>query len=332
MDSFFWPLVEELLQLMRGVSAFEHRNMRQFALRAYLIAVFGDMPAIAKLMRMKGHNGFSPCRACKILGVRDTTRERSPYYAPLHRRNRESYDPLNLPQRSHEEFIRQAIAVEESPTDAEHERRSKASGINGVPLLAKLSSLSFPDSFPHDLMHLIENIIPMLVNHWTGNFKGLDSGSEEYIFPPSIADAIGEACAKSGATIPSSFGARVPNIIKDRYRCTAETWFLFTTFLGPVLLHNRFSRQCYYDHFVQLVGIIIKCLKFELSSVEIDEIETGLAVWVQTYEKCVQFRSISQHIQYNYHLGSTISTKSRDCAHAHFLFMHYCIFPMTCEI
>ncbi|KAJ6459013.1 hypothetical protein C8R45DRAFT_913204 [Mycena sanguinolenta] len=134
-------------------------------------------------------------------------------------------------------------------------------------------------------MHLIENIIPMLVDHWTGNFKNLDSGCEEYDLPPSVADAIGEACAKSGATMPSSFGARVPNIIKDRYQCTAETWFLFTTFLGPVLLHNRFSRRRYYDHFVQLVGIIIKCLKFELSSAEIDEIEIACADWVQKYEK-----------------------------------------------
>jgi hypothetical protein len=296
MDSFFWPLVEELLKLMRGVSAFDHRNMRQFALRAYLIALFGDMPAIAKLMRMKGHNGISPCRACRILGIRDTTRTRSPYYTPLHRSDGESYDPLHLPRRSHEQFIRQAINVEESPNDAEHDRRSKACGINGVPLLARLSSLSFPDSFPHDLMHLVENIIPMLINHWTGNFKNLDSGCEDYDLPPSVADAIGEACAKSGATMPSSFGARVPNIIHDRYQCTAETWFLFTTFLGPVLLHNRFSRRCYYDHFVQLVSIIIKCLKFELSLAEIDEIEIACADWVQKYEKYAQLLS-SQFIQ-----------------------------------
>jgi hypothetical protein len=119
------------------------------------------------------------------------------------------------------------------------------------------------------------------------NFKGLDAGSEDYKLPPSMADALGEACAKSGSTMPSSFGAHVPNIIKDRYQCTAESWFLFTTFLAPVLLHNRFSRKCYYDHFVPLVVILNKCLQFKLSVAEIDEIETELVDWVKEYEQCI---------------------------------------------
>lgn len=148
----FWPLVEELLRLMRGVTAFDHRNMPQFVLRAYMIALFGDMPAIAKLMRMKGHSGICPCRACRIPAIRDTTRERSTaHYALLHRNHGESYHPLNLP----------------------------------------LSSLSLPSSFPHDLVLIIENIVPALINHWTGNFKDLDTGSHE--LPRSVADTIGEA-------------------------------------------------------------------------------------------------------------------------------------------
>ncbi|KAJ7115669.1 hypothetical protein C8R44DRAFT_578431, partial [Mycena epipterygia] len=134
-------------------------------------------------------------------------------------------------------------------------------------------------------MHIIENIIPMLIDHWTGTFKDLDGGSEEYELPPSVFDAIGEACAKSGSTIPSAFGARIPNIAKDRYQCTAESWFLFTTLLAPVLLHNRFSRRCYYDHFVQFIILVDKCLRFELTSQEIREIEAGFAAWVEKYEQ-----------------------------------------------
>ncbi|KAJ7266668.1 hypothetical protein C8J57DRAFT_1068624 [Mycena rebaudengoi] len=134
-------------------------------------------------------------------------------------------------------------------------------------------------------MHIVENIIPMLVDLWTGSFKGLDDGLESYMLSPSVADAIGEACKKSGATIPSSFGARVPDIINERYQCTAESWFLFTTFLAPVLLHNRFEKRCYYDHFVELVVLINKCMQFTITSAEIDEIEIGFARWVQKYER-----------------------------------------------
>lgn len=135
MDSFLFPFVEELLALMRGVPAFDRRNMRQFVLRAYLIALFGDMSAVAKLMRMKGHGGISPCQACRILSIRDSTHSKSTaHYTPLYHDNGKSYDPLNLPLRSHEQFIRHAVAVEEAPNDAEQDRRAKRYGINGVPL------------------------------------------------------------------------------------------------------------------------------------------------------------------------------------------------------
>lgn len=90
---------------------------------------------------------------------------------------------MNLPLRSHEQFVRHAVAVEEAPNDAEQDHHAKRYGINGVPLLAKLSSLSFPDSFPHGLMQLVENIIPMLIDHWTGTFQDLDGRSEDYELP-----------------------------------------------------------------------------------------------------------------------------------------------------
>ncbi|KAJ7625431.1 hypothetical protein B0H17DRAFT_1218741 [Mycena rosella] len=109
--------------------------------------------------------------------------------------------------------------------------------------------------------------------------------SPVYFRPPSVFDAIGDACAKSGSTIPSTFGARIPDIAKDRYQCTAKFWFLFTTLLAPVLLHNRFSRRCYYNHFIQFILLIDKCLRFELTPDEISVIEPGFAAWVEKYEK-----------------------------------------------
>jgi hypothetical protein len=49
-DSYLLPFVEELLKLARGVPAFDAEDQRMFILCAYLILVFGDMPAIAKLL------------------------------------------------------------------------------------------------------------------------------------------------------------------------------------------------------------------------------------------------------------------------------------------
>lgn len=69
-DSFLWPLVCELNQLQLGVRAYDGLEKQLFLLRAFLIIGAGDIPAITMLMNMKGHNGFCPCRICKITGIR----------------------------------------------------------------------------------------------------------------------------------------------------------------------------------------------------------------------------------------------------------------------
>ncbi|KAF5347394.1 hypothetical protein D9758_011258 [Tetrapyrgos nigripes] len=67
-DSFLWPLMEELSQLAsdRGVPTVDILESVLFPLRAHIITVFGDIPAMSMVMKMKGHNGKRPCRLCMI--------------------------------------------------------------------------------------------------------------------------------------------------------------------------------------------------------------------------------------------------------------------------
>ncbi|KAJ7028358.1 hypothetical protein C8F04DRAFT_1291327 [Mycena alexandri] len=120
---------------------------------------------------------------------------------------------------------------------------------------------------------------------WTGNYKGLDVGSGSYELNPTVWDTIGAATAASGSTIPTAFGARPPNVAKDRTACTAETWSFWLLYLGPVLLHNKFENRIYYNHFVELVQLINICLQFEYTPADIAKVRTGLAAWVEQYEK-----------------------------------------------
>ncbi|KAJ8481557.1 hypothetical protein ONZ45_g15275 [Pleurotus djamor] len=83
-DSFVWPLVKELLQLALGVRSFDILSNEVFALRAYLVLVFGDIPAVSMVMRIKGHNGVHPCRMCKIRGLRIPDARSTVHYVPLH--------------------------------------------------------------------------------------------------------------------------------------------------------------------------------------------------------------------------------------------------------
>ncbi|QRV91965.1 Transposase family Tnp2 protein [Ceratobasidium sp. AG-Ba] len=115
--SFLQPLIDKLEELAAGVPAWDSINKRPFCLRAYLIACFGDMPAVAKLMCMKGPGGKQPCRACNILG---TQHPNGKYYAALNRPfadNPEPYDPLNLPRRTHCEYLEQATQVRMAALD-----------------------------------------------------------------------------------------------------------------------------------------------------------------------------------------------------------------------
>lgn len=301
MDSFLWPAVEELLRLAVGVRAFDSIESALFSLHAYLITGSGDIPAISMLMKIKGHNGYSPCRACKITGVLEPkkptqTRQPTTYYIPLDRRQHPSvqisgeairvYDPANLPLRTHSEMLAQAREVQSAPTGESSKTLSRLYGINGLPLLSYLSSLSFPGSFPYDFMHIVwENLIPNLISLWTGNFKGLDEGCEAYGLNNTVWKAIGKATAESGSTLPSSFCARPPNIEADRSPCTADSWSFWALYLGPVLLHRKFRKRKYYDHFVDLIKLLHICLQFELSKDDIHTLRVGFQNWVLKYEE-----------------------------------------------
>lgn len=283
LDSYLVPLHDELEELAKGVSTLDPWEEELFWQHVYLILGFGDYPGISKLTRMKGHNRLHPCQFCEILAVR--VEGGKVYYVPLYRPEG-SVDPANLPMRSHNKFIEQGTSVLEAPTTATAEQLAKDSGIKGVSILASLNTLNFPFSFPLDFMHLIfENLIPNLVRHYTGTFKELNSGTEDYELSKQDWIEICEAGSASGETIPSSFGSRMPNIETERSSMTAEAWGFWCMYLAPILLRNRFSCQRYYDHFHKLVRLIHKCISFELKRSEVDEIRQGFQEWVLEYEK-----------------------------------------------
>ncbi|SRR6266566_306924 len=68
-DSFIYLLVHELLELVISMFAYDALLRSLFALHAYIITVFGDIPAVSMLMHMKGHNALCPCQMCRILGI-----------------------------------------------------------------------------------------------------------------------------------------------------------------------------------------------------------------------------------------------------------------------
>ena len=55
LDSFFWPHIEEMLQLHKGIRMVWNAGVGEyFTLHAYITIVTADMPGREKLIRMKG--------------------------------------------------------------------------------------------------------------------------------------------------------------------------------------------------------------------------------------------------------------------------------------
>ena len=283
-DSFLVPLYDELAQLSEGVDdALDPSSEEFFVLRAYLILLFGDIPAVSKLLMMKGHNGHCPCRYCEIRGVR-VPGEKVNYF-PLHREEG-THDTCPPRCRRHRRFIKQAKRIIAAETVVESNRLSRKYGIKGLPGLFLLGSVRFPASFPFDFVHLIfENLVPNLIWHYTGDFKGLDVGAESYQLPKQVWEGITDSAAQSGDTTPSEFGARMPNISTERSNMTAETWSTWITYLGPILLRGQFSKPIYYEHFSKLSRLVRLCMSYEMRRSDVELIRNGFIEWVQEYEK-----------------------------------------------
>ena len=184
LDSFLWLVVQELLELEIGVLTFNALLQMTFTLHAYLTVVFGNIPAVSMVMHMKGHNTITLCQICEFWGIcKPGTKT---HYVPLDHSSfpgsQDSYDPSVLPLHDHASFLKQAEMVQSALTSRDFDQLSTLFGIKGVPLLSTLSSLSFPTSFPYDFMHLIwVNLIPNLILLWTGKFKDLDHGGQDYV-------------------------------------------------------------------------------------------------------------------------------------------------------
>ena len=286
LNSFLQPLIDELIELAKGVEAVDMLTEELFALRGYLVTAFGDIPAVSKLLEFVGHNGRYPCRFCMILAIQaPTAGGGSHLYCPLHRSEGLSFDPLNLPIRTHAETLRQGYEVLQAPNDTARSNLATDCGVKGVSLLARLSSMSIPASFPVEIMHMVWiNLIPQLAELWTRQFNGLDDGIESYAINSLLWNSIGTICDNSGATIPSAFGCRVPHF-KKRFQFTAESWSLWATQLAPNLLRRRFTKAKYYVHFVQLINLMKEVTDCSLNRSELPRLREGFARWVQDYEK-----------------------------------------------
>ncbi|CAE6488550.1 unnamed protein product [Rhizoctonia solani] len=186
LNSFLVPLLDELLELESGVNCPSppgpNGTGSMFIFRAFLIILFGDIPAVSKLLMMKGHNGVKPCRTCLIPAVPCQLERKVVYYVPMaHPGQAHVLTYGDLPLRTHQQILDQLTEIEAALTQTRRKQLAREYGLNSRSIFAHLRSINLATCAPYDAMHLLfENLVPNMIRHWTGQFKGLDQGLGSY--------------------------------------------------------------------------------------------------------------------------------------------------------
>jgi len=292
MDSFLVPLHDDAWRLARGIEAYDCETNSKFKLHAYVLTASADMQAAKHLSGMKGPNALSPCRICKLRGVYYAERRR--YYYPLdtphdkpspaHRPA--TYNPRNLPMRSDNDLPEILRKIDLAPTLGEKEQIAKENGIVKRSIFTKFPCGSWTKGYPHEYMHLVfENIVPMLIALWKGDFREVDHSSQGYVIPEATWKVIGQEGVESIKTIHSGFCRALPNIYTHQTLFIAEAYAFWFLHLAPILLKHRFPSPVYYKNAMKLIKIINTCIQYEITWSEVDDLETEIINWVVEFEK-----------------------------------------------
>lgn len=289
LSSFLSPLDDELAKLAYGVLTFDADKRVLFDLHVYIIFKLGDILAIQKFLEIKGHNSIFPCQLCKIkavygLGKTHYTMLQPPKNTP----NPLIWDPEHLPMHTHHDFISTFQNISEAPSKAARGRIMKKTGICGLPGLCRVASLDYACSAPWEWFHLLlENVIPNLINLWTGQFKGLESNTDEFMIAAKVWEEIAQEMMAAVQHIPIAFIQVLGNIAMNCSQFTADLWCFWFLYVASILLENWFLNQKYYAHVCELSVLMKLMLQFHMTEEEVGDIEVWLQKWVQKYEKLV---------------------------------------------
>lgn len=284
LSSFFQPLLQDLALLAHGIDAIDGSLISRphFKLKAHLCAITGDFPAISKMMEMKGANGHAPCRFCAITGV-------------FHESSRHTYYPLGgqrFCRSSHihsEDTIclrtnlRDEILLVNVARDAD---KNRLHGITGQSTFLQVPTIHFPLSWGLDGMHLFSNVAKLFWSIWGGKVLPLsfeDASAKSYVLSEAQILAIGQVMEVVGSNIPVSVSRLPRSIHKHVNSFKATKWYSWILLFSVPLLCNKLPDYAL-QHWILFTEAIRLCLQVQLSSHEINLIESKLRAFVEMAE------------------------------------------------
>ncbi|KAJ9094746.1 hypothetical protein QFC21_005904 [Naganishia friedmannii] len=282
-----------------GTFISEHRIRQELNKETGLVATLIDCCANGCMAFTGTYSTGFHCVLCKRARWRQSTptaNKRTTTYYPSHANAAADADIrryLNLSLRDNKETKLTGQWLSTCDNAAERTHVQVEMGINGESILYAIDSISFPWSFPVDIMHvLFENIIKALLSSWAGTYKmgNITEGDQERLKDDFVIGdrtaawkAMSREVAGSNGLVPSSIASRVQDL-DARGWWTAETHCYFLLFLGPIVLKNRLQKQ-YFLHFLRLSDIARTITKIEIKTEELEGLRRKIAQWVLDYER-----------------------------------------------
>ena len=261
-ESFIYPLFEEMAQASVGMWTWDAVDSSYFILKAYVCGVKGDMLGSAKLSGMAGHSALYGDRFSLVQGARTAkARGAKPQYYPIsppeknkHNKNRPIVNIRSLPLRTQTHYWETIRRLESATTQREHKDIVQATGISCLTICAASPAFSHPSFFPLDPFHLFyENCMVHIWDLWVTH----SSDDEEIHMDAEMASKLGEEIEKAIATLPSSFSGPIRNPYKKRNsQYKAYEWMaLLHWYIIPIASELGFNYQVL-GNFVEFVNLV----------------------------------------------------------------------------
>jgi hypothetical protein len=261
-ESFIYPLFEELAQASVGMWTWDAIDSSYFVLKAYLCGVKGDMLGSAKLSGMAGHSAVYGDRFSLVQGARPTDAKGSKFqYYPISPPQKERYNPNrdivnmnDLPLRTQAHYWETIRRLESATTKSEQKNIVTETGISRLTMCAASPAFSHPSFFPLDPFHLFyENCMPHIWDLWVTH----TTPEEVTHMSKEMASELGKEIEKAMETLPSSFSGPIRDTHKKRHsQYKIYEWMaILHWYIIPIAGELGFNREVL-ENFVEFVDLV----------------------------------------------------------------------------
>jgi hypothetical protein len=279
-DTWLYPLVSELHLLRHGIRSYDGASKQCFPLKAHVILVTGDGPAIAEVMGTKNPGkAKQSCRMCTFTG---TLGRGGKYFYP---HAGDVVVGINMHLREHIEDVERCRTNGTSKREFDQLRRDL--GIHYQSILLDIPTIHFPRSFPIDTMHSMNHNIPKSLFHlWKGSKyqKRGHGGIEEYmwVIPKTDWVLIDHSVAASRATVPTYVGT-APRSTSSFGNWTTHEWRSFFLTYGAPAVHHFLPLQ-YAQNFLRYRQLLYYTSRRRFTRAEVLEVQARAESFVREYK------------------------------------------------